>query len=167
MVGMPSRGNRSSRSSGGSRSSRGGVGSARPYQRTVRVNESMREVIAEALEELDDDRLNMVTITGIDVDPDFGHAVVFYSALFSGVDPAEVKEAFDENRVRFQAAVGRQIRLKRTPLLAFRPDPAIAEGVKIEEIIRNLPHDNQPDNTQSDNTQSDESSFSAKVDDAD
>jgi ribosome-binding factor A len=126
------------------------VSSSRPYDRTVRVNESMREVIAEALEDIDDDRLNMVTITGIDVDPDFRHGVVYYSALFAGCDPADVREAFDENRVRFQGEIARQIRLKRTPQLAFRPDPAISEGVKMDSIIANLPEikpqpDSEPD----------------------
>jgi ribosome-binding factor A len=133
-VAMPGRGKSSSRGSGSR-----GTGGSRPYERTARVNESMREVIAEELEEIDDDRLNMVTVTSIDVDPDFRHGVVYYSALFTGSDPEEVREAFDEHRVRVQGAIGRQIRLKRTPLLAFRPDPAITEGIKMDSIIKNLP----------------------------
>jgi ribosome-binding factor A len=122
-----------------SRNSRGGVGSARPYQRTVRVNESLRQVIAETLEDLDDDRLNMVTITGVDVDPDFRHGVVYFSAIFTSVPQSEVVEALEENRIRMQAAVGREVRLKRTPLLTFKPDPAIDEGQRIDAIIKNLP----------------------------
>ncbi len=99
----------------------------------------MREVIAEELEEIDDDRLNMVTVTSIDVDPDFRHGVVYYSALFTTSDAQDVRDAFDEHRVRVQGSVARQIRLKRTPQLAFRPDPAISEGIKMDSIIRNLP----------------------------
>jgi ribosome-binding factor A len=136
LCGMPPRG-RSSRSARGGRG--GGAASSRPYERTVRVNESMREVLAEALEDLDDDRLNLVTITGVDVDPDFRHGVVFFSSTFSASDTEDVVEAFDEYRVRLQGEIGRQVRLKRTPQLTFRPDPAIDEGQKMDGLIKNLP----------------------------
>jgi ribosome-binding factor A len=96
----------------------------------------MREVIAGTLEELDDERLDMVTVTGIDVDPDFSRAVVFYSAMFTSSHADDVQEAFDEHRVRLQAAVGSEVRLKRTPLLSFRPDPAITAGQRIDELLR-------------------------------
>ncbi len=120
-------------------SSTGGRG----FARTDRVNESLREVIAEELEEIDDERLVMVTVTGIDVEADFHQAVVYYSALTASLRSesaaAEVAEALDEHRIRLQGAIGRQVRLKRTPLLSFRPDPAISEGAKIDGIIRSLP----------------------------
>jgi ribosome-binding factor A len=107
------------------------------------VNESLREVIAEELEEIDDERLEMVTITGIDVEADFHSATVFYSALTASMRSesaaADVAVALDEHRIRLQRAIGTQVRLKRTPLLTFRPDPAISEGAKIDSIIRALP----------------------------
>ncbi len=40
-----------------------------------------------------------------------------------------------------RAALGRQVRLKYTPELTFREDPAIAAGNRIEEIIRDLHRD--------------------------
>jgi ribosome-binding factor A len=120
----------------------------RGFARTDRVNESLREVIAEELEEIDDERLEMVTVTGIDVEADFHQAVVYYSALTASLRSesaeAEVAEALDEHRIRLQAAIGRQVRLKRTPLLTFRPDPAISEGAKIDHIIRSLPRPAAP-----------------------
>ena len=99
----------------------------------------MREVIAGALEEIDDERLERVTVTGIDVDPDFSRGVVFYSAMFTSSAADDVQAAFDEHRARLQAAVGSQVRLKRTPLLSFRPDPAITAGQRIDDLIRHLP----------------------------
>src|SRR5207253_1936095 len=95
-------------------------------------------VIAEELELVDDERLALVTVTGVAADADFRRATVWFSALHT---PAETPaaEVLAEHRIRLQAAVGRQLRLKRTPELQFRPDPAITEGLKIEEIIRQLP----------------------------
>jgi ribosome-binding factor A len=126
-------------SSGGSGRGSGGRGGSRGYARTSRVNESLREIIAEELERIGDDRLHMVTVTGITVDSDFGRATVWFSALAREGDEAMIAEAFAENRVALQGAIGRQVRLKRTPLLSFAADPAILNGQKIESIIRDLP----------------------------
>ncbi len=126
-------------SSGGSGRGSGGRGGSRGYARTSRVNESLREIIAEELERIGDDRLHMVTVTGITVDSDFGRATVWFSALAREGDEAMIVEAFAENRVALQGAIGRQARLKRTPLLSFAADPAILNGQKIESIIRDLP----------------------------
>ena len=41
-------------------------------------------------------------------------------------------------RVRLQAAISSQVRLKRTPQLRFEPDPAIAAGERVEDILRSI-----------------------------
>ena len=107
----------------------------RRYPRTARVNELLREVIADELERLDDDRLALVTVTGVTADPDLRHATVWFASLG---DVAAA--ALTEHRVGLQGAIARQVRLKRTPELAFKADPAVASGTRVEEIIRNLPH---------------------------
>jgi len=43
------------------------TGSARRYPRTARVNEVMLEVLADELERMSDPRLELVTLTGVDV----------------------------------------------------------------------------------------------------
>jgi ribosome-binding factor A len=114
-------------------------GSHRSYPRTARINEALREVIAEELEIIGDERLDLVTVTGINTDPDLRHATVWYSTLAGRGDLDAVREGFAEHRVQLQAAVGRQVRLKRTPLLQFTPDPAIEQGQRIEDILRSMP----------------------------
>src|SRR5579863_8239697 len=56
---------------------------AHGYARTARVNALLREVVAEALERLSDhdDRLRLVTVTGVEVDPDLRRARVFLASL--------------------------------------------------------------------------------------
>jgi ribosome-binding factor A len=102
-------------------------------------------VIAEELERIGDERLDLVTVTGITTDPDLRHATVWYSTLAGRGDLDAVREAFGEHRVELQAAVGRQVRLKRTPLLQFTPDPAIEQGQRIEDILRTMPRSPEPD----------------------
>lgn len=112
----------------------GSRGSARRYPRTARVDKVIHAVVAEALERADDDRLGLVTITDVHTDPDLRHATVFYVAR--GADKDQVTEALEEARVGVQATIGREVRMKRTPLLKFEPDPVMETGWRIEELIR-------------------------------
>ena len=108
--------------------------SSHRYPRTARVNELCREILGDELERLDDDRLVLVTITHVDVDPDLRHARVDFSSLGEGEEAA--LEALTEHRVRLQAAIARQSRLKRTPELRFAVDRVIEQGARIEELLR-------------------------------
>lgn len=112
--------------------------SRKGYPRLPRVNEALREVIADELERIDDERLALVTVTGVKAEPDLRRALVWFSALSHDEEPAEVAVALAAHRVRLQAAVGRQLRLKRTPELAFQSDPAIAVGTRVEDILRGI-----------------------------
>lgn len=105
------------------------------YPRTARVNEVLREVVAEALERLadTDDRLRLLTVTSVDITPDLSRATVYLSSL-----PAAAIEALGEQRTQLQRTIARQVRMKRTPLLVFESDPAVAHGLRVEEILRNL-----------------------------
>ena len=104
------------------------------YDRMARVNELCREILAEELERIDDERLTLVTITHVGVDKALDKGVVEFSAL--GEDEDEALEALLEHRVRLQGAIGRQARLKRTPELRFELDTLIATGARIEELLR-------------------------------
>lgn len=109
-------------------------GATRKYPRTARVDRVIQAVVADALERSDDDRLGLVTVTEVHCDPDLRHATVFYVAR--DADQDEVAEALDEARVPVQAAIGREVRMKRTPQLKFEPDPVMETGWRIEELIR-------------------------------
>ncbi len=112
-----------------------------PYPRTARVNEVLREVVADALERAADvdDRLRMATVTAVDTAPDLSHATVFMSSM-----PDETAAALDAQRVHIQRAISREVRLKRTPQLVFALDPAVVAGSKVEEILRRI-HDAMPE----------------------
>jgi ribosome-binding factor A len=105
------------------------------YARTARINELLREVLAEELERFadTDERLRLPTVTGVEVTADLSSAKVYMSSV-----DEPVSEALTEHRAHLQRAIGRQVRMKRTPKLQFVPDPAVAEGAKVEEILRRL-----------------------------
>ena len=131
---------RPARRSGRSSNRRAGGGAAR-YPRSARVNEILREVLADALERVADvdERLALLTVTAVRCAPDLRHATV----LFASLDDGE-REALGETRVRLQAEISAQVRLKRTPQLTFDQDPAVEAGQRVEEILRSLPERDLP-----------------------
>ncbi|MGH9169613.1 MAG: ribosome-binding factor A [Acidimicrobiales bacterium] len=122
----------------GSLDRRGGRGRDRPvhpYPRTARVNALLVEVVAGALERIgdEDDRLGLLTVTAVRTDPDLRHATVFFASL-----SPSVAAALGDHRAALQAAISRSARMKRTPLLQFLPDPAVAAGEKVEQALRRI-----------------------------
>jgi ribosome-binding factor A len=109
------------------------------YPREARLNQSLRQVIAEELVAIDDEHLDMVTITSIDVDPEMNRAIVFFDSLGGQDADPEILESLARYRVRLQSAVARQIRSKKTPILEFRPDEVIRAAERIERILRDNP----------------------------
>lgn len=128
---MPGRGR-----SGGRGAGRGGRGGG-SYPRAARLNETLREIIAEELVRIDDERLEFVTVTAIDVDSELNRAHVFFDSLAGEDGDDDIVEVLGEHRIRLQSAIGRQIRAKKTPVLDFQPDDVIRSAERIEEILRN------------------------------
>jgi ribosome-binding factor A len=110
--------------------------SGRSYPRSARVGETLREIIAEELVRIDDERLTFVSITSIDVDPELNRAIVAFDSLDGEDGDDEILGALGEHRARLQAAINRQIRAKKTPILSFRPDDVIRSAERIDEILR-------------------------------
>ncbi len=108
---------------------------ASPFPRTLRVNQVLRQVVAEELERLADadERLRLVTVTGVDSSPDLRQATVFLSSL-----PEGAEAALAERRVHLQRVLGGQVRMKRTPQLRFVLDPAVVAGTRVDDVLRRI-----------------------------
>ena len=109
------------------------------YSRSDRLSVSVREVVADELVRIDDERLEFVTITRVDVDTEMNRGIVYYDSLRGEAGDAEIIEALNDHRIRIQGAVGRQVRAKKTPVLSFRPDDVIRSAERIDRILRENP----------------------------
>ena len=63
------------------------------YPRTARLNELLREIVAEELERIGDDRLELVAVTSVVVEPDLRRAVVYFDTLAGADADDDVLEA--------------------------------------------------------------------------
>src|ERR671931_795632 len=106
--------------------------------RMRRVNESVRHVLSETLPELKDPRIGFVTVTGVKTSPDLRHARVFVSVLGSVQKREQSLEGLAAAHGVLQARVARELRLKRTPQLAFEYDPSVERGVRMTQLIDEL-----------------------------
>ena len=106
-----------------------------PYSRSLRVNQVLRQVVADELERLADadERLRLVTVTSVETTADLRQATVYLSSLSD-----EAAAALEQRRVQVQKAVARQTTFKRTPLLSFVQDPAVVTGNRIEDLLRKI-----------------------------
>ena len=106
--------------------------------RMRKVDELMREVLADEVGRLKDPRIGFVTITGVETSPDLRHAAVFYSVLGDEEIQAQTAEGLQHAAPHLQARVGGQVRMKYTPRLQFHVDPSIASGARMSQLLREI-----------------------------
>ena len=109
--------------------------------RMRRVNEAVREVVSSALVELKDPLIGFVTVTGVETSPDLRHARVFVSVLGSEAKRTKTLDGLAAAHGVLQARVARELRMKRTPQLAFEYDPTVERGVRMTQLIDELAPD--------------------------
>jgi ribosome-binding factor A len=106
--------------------------------RMRRVNESIRQVLSERLPELKDPRIGFVTVTGVVTTPDLRQATVFVSVLGSEKQREKTLHALEAAHGVLQSAIAHELKLKRTPQLAFEYDPSVERGVRMTKLIDDL-----------------------------
>jgi len=115
------------------------------------VNEAIKQVLSDTIPTLKDPRIGFVTVTGVDATKDFQFATVYVSVLGSEEDRERTLEGLTAARGVLQAGIGRELRLRRTPVLAFAYDPGVERGVRLTQMIDELaPKDPAPETPEDD-----------------
>jgi ribosome-binding factor A len=111
--------------------------------RMRRVNEAIREALATGIGELKDLRIGFVTVTGVETTPDLREARVYVSVLGSERKREATLEGLASAHGVLQARIADDLRMKRTPRLAFEYDRSVDYGVRMSKLIDELaPDDN-------------------------
>ena len=110
----------------------------------------MREEIATFLaSDVKDPRImGLVTVTAVEITRDLRHARVFVSVLGSDSQRAATFEGLDNVATHLRGRVGRALRLRVAPEIAFRNDESVAHAAHIEQLLaqvrRDLPPESSP-----------------------
>ncbi len=107
-------------------------------QRTSRVSEEFREILAEEIPRLKDPRVGFVTVTGVRVTADLRHARVFYTAMGDERARRASGAALRSAAPHLRRVIGSQVRLKVLPDLEFEEDESVETADRIEALIRRL-----------------------------
>ena len=110
-------------------------------ERLRRINEALKQVLSETVSELKDPRIGFVTVTGVETSRDLRHARVYISVLGSRRKQEQTLDGLAAAHGVLQARVGSELRLKRTPQLAFEYDPSVERGVRMSRLIDELAPD--------------------------
>ena len=108
-------------------------------RRTERVGELLRsELVNALLRDVSDPRLGLVTVTRVDVAPDFSQALVFWSTLGPESSREEVQEGLEAAAAYLRGRLAPRLSLKRMPRLSFRYDESLAGGAATLDLLREI-----------------------------
>jgi ribosome-binding factor A len=110
---------------------------AMPTARMRRVNESIKEILGDAITtELKDPRIGFVTVTEVDTSPDLRAARVYVSVLGTEEERERSLVGLRSSHGFLQGKIASAMRMKRTPTLTFEYDQSAERGDRISRLLR-------------------------------
>lgn len=102
--------------------------------RGLRVADQIQRELAEIIQrEVSTERAGLITLTGVDVSPDYAHARVYFSTI--GAPVAAAQQALDDKAGYFHSLLFKRLTIHTIPRLAFVHDESIERGVEIDRLI--------------------------------
>ena len=107
--------------------------------RTRRVSELIRRELSTLIaREVDDQRVKLVSITGVTVSRDLKQATVYVSSVEKSVSAAETEKILNHAGKYLRYLLGQHTHLRTTPALLFKYDDSIRRGVEMSTLIDSL-----------------------------
>ena len=113
-------------------------------QRLRRVADQIQRELSDLLRtELKDPRVGMITLTGVEVSPDLGHAKVFFTTLGDAESLARTEAGLARAAGFLRSELGHRLRLRVTPEVRFVHDPSVERGARLSKLIDDAVADNK------------------------
>jgi ribosome-binding factor A len=107
--------------------------------RLKRLDDQLRQVISETiLTRVQDPRIGFVTVTRVQLSPEFDTARVFVTVYGDETVRADSMKGLRSAAPFVQSAIAKAIRLRRTPKLRFLYDDALDRSLRINATLRDL-----------------------------
>ena len=109
-------------------------------RRLQRIDDQIRDVLAYLLaQETQDPHLQgIISITGVETMPDLSTSRIFVSVLGTSEEAEETIAHIRHASSFFRRELAARLNLRRTPELDFRLDRSIAEGARIDQLLREI-----------------------------
>ena len=101
--------------------------------RSFRVADQIQRDVAGLVRELKDPRIGMVTITGVDVTPDYAHATIRFSLLVG--DTNECETALNEAAGFVRNGLFKRLQIHTVPTLHFAFDRTTERAAQLSDLI--------------------------------
>ena len=106
------------------------------YSRSQRVVEQIRRELAELMRlEVKDQRVGFITLTDVEITPDYAHAKVFFTSMTGEGDVPEILQGLRRASGFLRRELGRRIRIHTIPELHFHYDRSVEEGSRLSQLI--------------------------------
>jgi ribosome-binding factor A len=104
--------------------------------RSLRVADQIQRELAEIIRtELKDPRVAMITLTGVEVTPDYAHAKVFFTLMGDEAQRAATDIGLKQAGGFLRSALARRIKLHSIPQLHFVYDASVERGFELSRLI--------------------------------
>jgi ribosome-binding factor A len=101
--------------------------------RSFRVADQIQRDLAELVRELKDPRIGMLTISGVDVTPDYAHATVRFTLLVGS--PQDTQDALNEAAGFLRNGLFKRLQIHTVPTLHFRFDQTTERASEMNALI--------------------------------
>lgn len=108
----------------------------REFSRSQRVVEQIRRELAELIRtEVKDPRVGFITLTDVEISPDYAHAKVFFTSMTGEDGVPEILVGLRRASGFLRRELGRRVRIHTTPELHFVYDKSVEEGSRMSRLI--------------------------------
>ena len=105
------------------------------FQRSDRVAEQVRRDLADLIRSgLKDPRVGMISLTAVELTPDYAHAKIFFSTL-NDDHLEEIERGLKRAAGFLRRELGRRIHIHTLPELHFVYDNSIEHGISLSRLI--------------------------------
>jgi ribosome-binding factor A len=111
------------------------VARKRRTQRLRRVDETLRQVIADSLLVHDDPLVASVVVTGVETSSDTAYADVFVQVPGAEARRPKALAAIERARPGIQARINAEMHLRATPVLRFQHDDSLEHALRIDRLL--------------------------------
>lgn len=111
-----------------------------PNKRTTRIAEMIQRKLAFIIQkEINDPRIpSLLTISGVNVASDLGHASIYFTTLNTTADKNQLSQQLNMAAHYLRAALARTIHLRKIPQLHFVYDESIEYSQRLCKLIDNV-----------------------------